>query len=69
MAALVLAVKLKPELSFLLILFAPMLLAFLLFEICAIWRFRKSQDPVAGAVFQTLVFAWIISALFPLLGE
>jgi pimeloyl-ACP methyl ester carboxylesterase len=66
-AALILAVRLKPELSFLVILLPAMVLTFILFELYAMWQYRQGRDFVTTGVFQALVFAWIISALFPLI--
>jgi pimeloyl-ACP methyl ester carboxylesterase len=66
-AALVLAVRLRPELSFLMILLPVMVLTFAVFGLCSGWQFRQNYDFVTSAVFQTLIFAWMVSILFPVI--
>jgi pimeloyl-ACP methyl ester carboxylesterase len=66
-AALLLAVRLKPELSFLVILLPVMLLTFALFGFYSLWQYQQGHDFVTTAVFQTLVFAWMVSTLFPVI--
>ncbi len=66
-AALGLAVKLKPELGFLLILLPIMVLTFALFGLCSVWQYQQGHDFVTTGLFQTLIFAWMVSTLFPVI--
>lgn len=67
MAALVLAVRLKPELNFIMLLLPTMAPTFVLFGLCAAWQYAGGHDFATSGVFQSLVFAWIISTLFPVI--
>ena len=69
MASLVLAIALNPPRLFFLIIIVPVILLFLVvYGLFSGWAYRRTGQPLVGAVAVALAFAWAIAATFPVVG-
>ncbi|HEU4323025.1 MAG TPA: alpha/beta fold hydrolase [Roseiflexaceae bacterium] len=66
LASLVLAIVLDRGLSFLTLIAPLFLLYFLVYGLFSGLVFRRTGTPLAGALANTLIFAWSVAAVFPL---
>ena len=67
--SLVLAIALNPARLFFLIIIVPVILLFLIvYGLFSGWAYRRSWQPMAGALAVALAFAWAIAAVFPVVG-
>ena len=68
-ASLVLAIALNPPRLFFLIIIVPVILLFLVvYGLFSGWAYRRTGQPLVGAVAVALAFAWAIAATFPVVG-
>ena len=67
--SLVLAIALNPPRLFFLIIIVPVILLFLVvYGLFSGWAYRRTGQPLVGAVAVALAFAWAIAATFPVVG-
>lgn len=68
--SLLLAVALNLSQLFFLIIIVPAILAFfLIYGLLGWWTYRRTWNPLVGAIANGLAFAWAIAATFPVVGE
>jgi len=69
LVSLALAIALNPQRLFFLIIIVPAILVlFLIYGLFSAWAYRRSNDPVAGALTAGVAFAWAIAVTFPIVG-
>jgi dienelactone hydrolase len=67
--SLAIAVALDFERLFFLIIIVPViLLFFMVYGLFALWAYRRTGNPFAGAIANAVAFAWAIAVTFPLLA-
>jgi len=67
--SLVLAIALNPPRLFFLIIIVPVILLFLVvYGLFSGWVYRRTGQPLVGAVAIAVAFAWAIAATFPVVG-
>ena len=67
--SLVLAIALNPGRLFFLAIIVPVILAFLVvYGLFSLWAYRRTWQPMVGALATALAFAWAIAAVFPVVG-
>jgi hypothetical protein len=68
--SLALAVALNLQRLFFLIIIIPaILLFFVIYGLFSGWAYRRTLDPLVGALANALVFAWAIAVTFPLVSR
>ncbi len=68
--SLVLAIALNPHRLFFLIIIIPVILAFLIvYGLFSAWSYRRTGQPLTGALAVALAFAWAIAVTFPIVGR
>ena len=69
-ASLALAVTLNPPRLFFLIIIIPVILIFLaIYGLFSTWAYRRTRNPMVGALANALAFAWAIAVTFPAMGR
>lgn len=69
LASLAAAIGLNPHKLFFLIIIVPAILVlFVVYGLFSGWIYRRTQDPLPGAVCAALTFAWAIGVTFPIVG-
>lgn len=68
--SLALAIALNSGRLFFLIIIVPVILIFfLVYGLFSAWAYRRTHDPLAGAVTNALAFAWAIAVTFPMISR
>jgi hypothetical protein len=63
------AIALKPaELFFLVIILPVILVFFVVFGLFSSWIYRRTRHPLVAALANAFIFAWVITAVFPVTG-
>lgn len=69
LASLAFAIALNPQQLFFLIIIVPAILVlFLLYGLFSGFAYRRTKDPIAGALTAAVAFAWAIAVTFPIVG-
>lgn len=70
LASLAAAIGLNPQKLFFLIIIVPAILVlFIVYGLFSGWIYRRTHDPLPGALCAALTFAWAIAVTFPIVGR
>ena len=68
--SLALAIGLNLQRLFFLIIIVPVILIFfLVYGLFSAWAYRRTHDPLVGALANALAFAWAIAVTFPMISR
>ena len=68
--SLALAIGLNLQRLFFLIIIVPVILIFfLVYGLFSAWAYRRTHDPLVGALANALAFGWAIAVTFPMISR